>query len=193
MPCPKEASFFQRNRTISALMDLSRRSHRFGYREHGWTPVLPAPFHAYWVIQISSGAEQASQKSRWQETKLQRRVNGGTRFEVRWKEKKKGEKKGKRGGTGSCSSDIRSLIATWNRKRLLFKRTMEKREKKGKERTISINACGDIAKRRRDQTIENYRFAMIASNTWFKRFPLYARRATKSPVKYLLQPSRDQV
>lgn len=75
--------FFQRNRTISALMDLSRRSHRFGYREHGRTPVLPAPFHAYWVIQISSGAEQASQKSRWQETKLQRRVNGGTRFEVR--------------------------------------------------------------------------------------------------------------
>lgn len=83
MPCPKEASFFQCNRTISALMDLSRRSHRFGYREHGRTPVLPAPFHAYWVIQISSGAEQASQKSRWQETKLQRRVNGGTRFEVR--------------------------------------------------------------------------------------------------------------
>lgn len=192
MPCPKEASFFPRNRTISALMDLSRRSHRFGYREHGRTPVLPAPFHAYWVIQISSGAEQASQKSRWEETKLQRRVNGGTRFEVRWKEKKR-EKKGKRGGTGSCSSDIRSLIATWNRKRLLFKRTMEKREKKGKERTISINACGDIAKRRRDQTIENYRFAMIASNTWFKRFPLYARRATKSPVKDLLQPSRDQV
>lgn len=93
MPCPKEASFFQRNRTISALMDLSRRSHRFGYREHGRTPVLPAPFHAYWVIQISSGAEQASQKSRWQETKLQRRVNGGTRFEVRWKEKKRREKK----------------------------------------------------------------------------------------------------
>ena len=147
-------------------MDLSRRSHRFGYREHGRTPVLPAPFHAYWVIQISSGAEQASQKSRWEETKLQRRVNGhGLALKFDEKKKKKGRKKGKREGTGSCSSDIRSLIATWNRKRLLFKRTVEKREKKGKERTISINACGDIAKRRRDQTIENYRFAMIASNT----------------------------
>ena len=120
------------------------------------------------------GGRKRSRESRREEIKLRRRARtvGKTialkldEKKERKKKKKKNERNERRGEgrrgrkrrTRSSRSDVRSLIAARNRKRLLFKRTMEKGGKgTRKKRTISINARGNIAKREREREREKKR------------------------------------
>lgn len=79
-------------------------------------------------------------------------------------DEKEGEKerreKGEERRTRSSRSDVRSLIAAWNRKRLLFKRTMKRGGKGGKgdeRKGNDLNQCARKYREKREREIKPWK------------------------------------
>ena len=180
--------FPERDRGISTrLMDLSWRSRGFGYHGHGPTAVLSdsqISRSSRWRCRGESGPAEISPRGNKVTTtrgrtvgetialKLDEKEGGGERG-VRGKQKRGGRER--RGEENEVESERRAIFdSSVESKTFAIQKDDEKGRKGGergrekRERSQSMREEISRKERERDQTVENYRFAMFALLTWFE-------------------------